>query len=179
MFSNDFFAIEEVAKKQQEKQEESAAAAKIQARYRGKKAGKDMRLHLRVLLLLFPCRFWVLHGVPQFNVIKLMPQPPRKWCITPGKFGRKIWRCLLEVQFQLEDVISGFVTIETLWVASQLMASKIPWAPCQEVQEMREQKGAATAIQARYRQRAAQREVDARRKEKQERMAAADGSGPW
>ena len=85
-----FFAIEEVAKKQQEKQEESAAAAKIQARYRGKKAGKDMRLHLRVLLLLFPCRFWVLHGVPQFNVIKLMPQPPS---ITPGKFGDAYLRC--------------------------------------------------------------------------------------
>lgn len=33
---------------------------------------------------------------------------------------------------------------------------------------MREQKGAATAIQARYRQRAAQREVNALRKEKQE-----------
>ena len=53
---------------------------------------------------------------------------------------------------------------------------KIP--PCQEVQEMREQKGAATAIQARYRQRAAQREVDALRKEKQELqwMAAVHGA---
>jgi len=41
------------------------------------------------------------------------------------------------------------------------------------VQEMREQKGAATAIQARYRQRAAQREVNALRKEKQETDQAA------
>ena len=51
-----FFAMNEVAKKQQEKQEESAAAAKIQARYRGKKAGKDMTSAPFCVLLLFPCR---------------------------------------------------------------------------------------------------------------------------
>ena len=93
-----------MAKKQQEK-EESAAAAKIQARYRGKKAGKDFG-------------------------------SGAMW----GSLGATI----------------------------SLPVISIVGLDHQEVQEMREQKGAPTAIQARYRQRAAQREVNALRKEKQE-----------
>lgn len=49
--------MKEVAKKQQEKQEESAAAAKIQARYRGKKAGKDMTFALWGCCSCFPADF--------------------------------------------------------------------------------------------------------------------------
>jgi len=103
--SQQLYFAEEVAKKQQEKEEESAAAAKIQARYRGKKAGKDFG-------------------------------SGAMW----GSLGATI----------------------------SLPVISIVGVDHQEVQEMREQKGAATAIQARNRQRAAQREVNALRKEKQE-----------